>query len=60
MANKKRNIKSLEANKNTKGPQKPPQKVAESPRRRVSRGRQRYQLVSDIKKEQEAYEAQVA
>ena len=60
MAKNNRNRRPLEANKDNKGPQKPPQKAAESPRQRFSRGRQRYQLVSDIKKEQESYEAQLA
>jgi len=61
MANRKR---TLEVSKTKKGPKKQPLQASEpskpSARPSVSRGRQRYQLVSDIKKEQESYESQVA
>jgi len=63
MAKNNRNRRPLELNRDTKGLQKSTQKVAESPKpsiRPVSRGKQRYQLLSDIKTEQDAYEAQIA
>jgi len=48
-----------EVNKNTKGSKKQSKKVSD-PSQRISRGQQRYNLVSDIKKSQDSYESQVA